>query len=95
MLDTEHVGLGQRGSGDVRQADGERLQRGVWAVGTAIRRDTPTLVPSDGSRHIFLLGWRHLPGRRLVSGAHYRYLTLRAQPCSVVRNVLSILRDMQ
>ncbi len=55
MLDAEHVGLGERSTSNMRQTDRERSQRSV-TFGTAIRRDTSTLVPSNRSRHIGSLG---------------------------------------
>src|ERR1044071_68547 len=81
MLDAEHVGLCEGGTSDMRQANSQRTQRSVSLLGTAIRHDTSALVPSDGSRHIFLefIG-ANLPGKRLVSGAHYRDVIPDVQP---------------
>ena len=55
VLDAEHVGLGECGTSDMRQAKREGAQRRVWLFGTAIRRNTSALVPSDGSGHVFCL----------------------------------------
>src|ERR1041384_557255 len=61
MLDAEHVGLCEGGTSNMRKANCQGPQRSValtGRLGTAIRRDTPALVPSDGSRHIFRIDWR-------------------------------------
>src|ERR1044072_3179714 len=52
VLDAEHVGLGERGASDMRQAKRDGAQRRVWLFGTAIGRDTSALVPSNRSSHI-------------------------------------------
>ena len=62
VLDAEHVGLCECGASNMRQAERKRTQRSVWSFGTAIRRDTPALVPSNRSRHILKLIGRGLPG---------------------------------
>src|SRR5215216_4946587 len=80
VFDAEHVRLCECGTSNMRQTHRERSQRSVGLLGTAIRRDnTSTLVPSNRSRHILELIGANLPGKRLVSGAHYRDLTSRAQ----------------
>src|SRR4029078_3877292 len=56
MLDGQNVRLGECGRSDMRQAKCEGTQRRVWLFGAAVWRDTSTLVPSNGSRHI--LGFR-------------------------------------
>ena len=80
VLDTEHVRLGECGTSNMRQTKCERTQRRVWLFGAAVWRDTSTLVPSNGSRHILGLDGVNLPGRRLVGGAHYRDLPTGTQP---------------
>lgn len=80
VLDAEHVRLGKCGTSNMRQAKREGTQRRVWLFGAAVWRDTSTLVPSNGSRHILGLDGVNLPGRRLVGGAHYRDLTPGTQP---------------
>jgi hypothetical protein len=56
VLDREHVRLTQRSASDVRQTQRQGPQRGVSSFGTANRRDTSALVPSDGSSH-YCLGY--------------------------------------
>jgi len=53
VLDAEHVRLGQCGTSSMRQAKRKRTQGRVWLFGTAVWRDTSTLIPSNGSRHAF------------------------------------------
>lgn len=55
VLDAEHVRLGEGGTSNMRQTESEGAQRSVRLFGTAIRRDTSTLVPSKGSRHILVV----------------------------------------
>jgi len=62
VLDTEHVRLGKCGTSNMRQAERERTQRSVWLFGTAVWRNTSTLVPSNGSRHAFGVRWRQPAG---------------------------------
>src|SRR5215216_4814907 len=63
VLDAEHVGLGECGTSDMRQAKREGAQWRVWLCGTAIGHDTSALVPSKGSSHIFLdVDWRQPAG---------------------------------
>ena len=64
VLDAEHVWLSECGTSNMRQAKRQGTQRRVWLFGTAISRDTSALVPSKGSRHIFLnLIWRQPAGK--------------------------------
>jgi hypothetical protein len=80
MLDAEHVRLCEGGTSYMGQANRQRTQWSITLLGTAIRHDTPALVPSDGSRHILVLFGANLPGKRLVSGAHYRDVIPDVQP---------------
>ena len=58
VFDAQHVRLCEGGASYMRQANCQRAQRSVSLPGTAIMHDTSTLVPSDGSRHIFSVDWR-------------------------------------
>jgi len=70
VLNAEHVWLGECGTSNMRQAKRQGAQRRVWLFGTAIRRDTSALVPSKGSRHIFLdVNLAPTCRERLVGGA--------------------------
>lgn len=62
VLYAEHVRLGKCGTSDMRQAQREGTQRRVWLFGAAVWRDTSTLVPSNGSRHILGFRWRQPAG---------------------------------
>jgi len=80
VFDAQHVRLCEGGASNMRQANCQGAQRSVSLLGTAIRHDTSTLVPSDGCRHILVLIGADLPGKRLVSGAHYRFVNRDVQP---------------
>src|SRR6202008_2503309 len=80
VFNAEHVRLCESSTRNMRQANCKRTQRSVTSPGTAKRRNTSALVPSNRSRHILELFGANLPGRRLVSGAHYRYVKLATQP---------------
>ena len=74
VLDAEHVGLRESSTRYMGQAQSEGTQRCFRSIRTAIRRDTSTLVPSNRGRHLFAWFDANLPGKRQLSGAHYRDL---------------------
>jgi len=59
---------------DMRQAQSQGTQRRIRLSGTAKRRNTSTLVPSNGSRHILEFGLAPTCRGSAISGAHYRDL---------------------
>ena len=87
MLNAEHVGLSERGTSNMRQAKSQGPQRSVRSFGTAIRRDTSTLVPSNRSRHILEFGLAPTCRGSAISGAHYRDLPFRKQLCNSIENL--------